>query len=441
MEKYDVVIIGAGPAGLSLAYQLKAAGQKVAVIEENKWGGTCPNRGCDPKKVLLGAVTAKRAAEQLKNKGIAGDLQINWPDLIAFKKNFTDPVSKNSKAGLVAAGIDTYDGSAKFLDQETVDVAGKKIQADKFVLATGQRPSRMNITGGELLQTSTDFLAMTDLPKTIAFIGGGYIAFEFAAIASAAGAKVHIIHHNERPLKEFPQVAVKALIQQLERQGVVFDYNVETSAIETDGEQVKIIAPDFSLKVDRAFVTTGRIPNVEHLALDQVGVDYDRHGIAVDDHLRTNIANIYAMGDVVARKIPKLTPVATFEADYLAQELQGVIAPISYPEIPTVVYGMPKVAQVGISLDAAAASELYQVKEIDMTKWFTYAHLNEPFAKAWVVMTASDQKIVGAVTISNEADELINYLTQIINTGQTEAEIAQMVYLYPTVASDLVYLK
>ncbi|KRM94783.1 pyruvate 2-oxoglutarate dehydrogenase complex [Lentilactobacillus senioris DSM 24302 = JCM 17472] len=441
MNQFNTVIIGGGPAGLGLAYPLHSAGQKVAVVEENKWGGTCPNRGCDPKKVLLGAVEAQVKSDQLVGRGLNQTPQINWPQLMKFKQTFTDPVSDNSRAGLVSAGIEVFDGHASFVDEHTLSVGEQTITADRFVIATGQRPGRLNVPGDEYLLTSTDFLSLPTMPAKIAFIGGGYIAFELAAIAAVAGAEVHIIHHNERPLKQFAQAAVAELMNQLEAKGVQFDLNVETQSIKREADQTVIQAPNYELTVDQAFVTSGRVANADTLNLAAIGVEADRHGIVVNDHLQTAQPNIYAMGDVVAKRIPKLTPVSGFEAAYLSQELVESGAAIHYPEIPTVVFGMPRLAQVGISWQTAQEqSDKYRSQVSDMTNWFTYKHLNEPLAKAWMVVDKQTDQIVGATVISNEAETLVNYLTQIINTGQTMKQVKEQVFLYPTEASDLEYL-
>ena len=441
MNQFETVIIGGGPAGLGLAYPLQNAGQKVAVVEENKWGGTCPNRGCDPKKVLLGAVEAKLKSEQLTNHGLVNAPQINWPDLMAFKNTFTDPVSANSKAGLVSAGIKTFDGHASFVDNHTLTVGKQTITADKFVIATGQRPSRLGVPGDEYLLTSTDFLSMPTLPRSMAFIGGGYIAFELAAIAAAAGSEVHIIHHNDKPLKQFANVAVAELMDQLKARGVQFDLGVETQEIKRQADEITIEAPGYSLQVDEAFVTTGRIANVDKLNLAALGIKADKHGVVVNDHLQTAQENIYAMGDAVAKSQPKLTPVAGFEASYLSNELVHSGMAISYPEIPTVVFGMPRLAQVGVSWNTAINQPTkYQTQAVDMTSWFTYKHLNEPLAKAWMIVEKQTKRIVGATVISNEAETLVNTLTQIINSQQTMNQVDEQIFLYPTEASDLSYL-
>lgn len=442
MKEFDVVIIGAGPGGLSLAYQLKAQGKSVAVVEENLWGGTCPNRGCDPKKVLLAAVEAKQHNDYMVGSGIEKSSAINWNELMQFEKTFTKDVSPSSRQGLVDSDVTVYDGHASFIDQHQLQIDDQIISSKKYVIATGQRPSRLDIKGQEYLKTSTDFLKMDKLPKTIALIGGGYIGFEFAAIASAAGADVHLIHHNDRPLKEFPVDGVQSLIQQLQKNGVHFNLNVDITDVALRDKQFRLSDDgDFNLDVDAVFVTAGRQANDDTLNLNQIGVKTDRGGIVVNDHLQTDVENIYALGDVISKRHPKLTPVSGFEAKYLSKELNGGDEPIDYPVIPTVIYGMPKLAQVGISIETAEQNpEQFNITKLDMKNWFSYRRIKEPVAEAEIIHEKSTNRIVGGYVVSSEADTLINYLTMIINKQMTMDDITNEVYAYPTEASDLEYL-
>ncbi|XRF76596.1 FAD-dependent oxidoreductase [Pediococcus acidilactici] len=318
MEKFDVVIIGAGPAGLGLAYDLKQAGQAVAVVEENRWGGTCPNRGCDPKKVLMAAVEAKLRSHHLVGKGLENEPEIDWPSLMRFKETFTEPVSSSSRQGLVDAGITVLDGHAEFVDQHTLKVGEQRVESSQFVIATGQRPGRLSkIENEALMQTSTDFLAMPELPKRIALVGGGYIAFELAAIANAAGAEVHVIHHNDRPLKQFPAKSVKQFMEQLTKQGVQFHLNIDVTAIEKnmDGDDYFDILPTIMYYMDEPlsnpsamqlfYLSKGTRENVK-VALSGEGADeffggyntyleaftFERYQKLVPQFIRTGLAKM-----------------------------------------------------------------------------------------------------------------------------------------------------
>ncbi|CAJ1183766.1 Glutathione amide reductase [Companilactobacillus paralimentarius] len=435
MEKFDTIIIGAGPAGLAAAHNLKSNGQKVAIVENNLWGGTCPNRGCDPKKVLLSGVEARDRVAQLQGKGFDDVPYVNWKELEAFKETFTDPVSAGSRNGIVKAGITAVDGQPKFVSANEIVVNGQDhYQADKFIIATGQRPSYLDIPGKQHLLSSTDFLSLKKMPEDITIIGAGYIAFELATIANATGAKIHIIHHNDHPLKEFNESYALELVKQLETKGVDFNFNIDTQAIEQQANgQYLIKADNFELTTDLIIGATGRIANADFLDLEKAGVEYTRHGVKVNNKLQSTNENIYAIGDVVATKQPKLTPVGGFEANYVTDLLTGKTdQDLELPLIPTVVYGSPKLAKVG-------AQEGAKVVDQEVTSWFTYSHTNDPKAKIRIVLNDKSE-IIGATLLSNNADSLINLLTMAIKRQMTHADVIKEIMAYPTAASDLEYL-
>lgn len=445
MADYDVIIIGAGPGGIAAAYGLLAKGAKVAIVEENLWGGTCPNRGCDPKKILYASVEAIENGQYLQHHGLTGELKVDWSALMDNKRQYTSKIPTGTKQGLDHANIATLSGHAQFLTDNQLQVGDQVVTATDYIIATGQRPAILPIEGKEYFQTSTDFLDLDELPKSVTFVGAGYVAFELATIANAAGSDVHIIHHNDWPLKEFDQSLVQELVAQMKAQGIKFDFNVDLTSIQKDDDQY-VLKDDqqFSLRTDAVFSTAGRIPNIDTMGLENVGVGTLKKGVQVNHRLRTDNAHIYALGDVIARvgNEPKLTPVASFEGRYLANLLTSESnRPIEYPLIPSVVYAAPKIARIGVSPTVGKGDpDDYVVKDLDLTNWFTYFRLGEPVAKARVVLDKQTNTIVGAQVLSSKADELINYLTTVINEHQTVDEVQAEIFAYPTVASDLPYL-
>ncbi|WP_413537853.1 dihydrolipoyl dehydrogenase family protein [Enterococcus malodoratus] len=439
MEKYDAIVIGSGPAGNSAAYGLKEQGKKVAIIESDLWGGTCPNRGCDPKKMLMSGVEAQKRIETMLGKGFDQTPKIVWEDLMTFKKSYTDFVPQNTKEGLDAAEIDRYQGQASFLDANQIVVNDQELSANQFLIATGQRPAVLSIDGQDLLQSSTDFLDLNHLPKKMAFIGAGYIAFELAVIASAAGSEVHIIHHNDRPLKEFDQELVNDLVEHMKADGIQFHFNVNTKSVELMHPNYRITGENFELVVDMVIGATGRIPNVEGLNLEKAGVSYDKRGIKVDEHLRTTQQNIFACGDVIAKKQPKLTPVAGFEAGYVVNAMNGDTEAIDYPLIPTIVFGDQRLARIGLSeRELADHPEKYHSETTDPSSWYTYHRINDQGAKIKTVYD-EDDKIVAITCLSQLADEVINYLLIILTKKMSHEEVEKYIFAYPSPASDLSY--
>lgn len=436
-KKFDTIVIGSGVAGMATASSLASSGQNVAIIEEDLWGGTCPNRGCDPKKVLVSAVEARDHIQQLQGKGLDTIPNVNWPELMAFKETFTSPVPEQTKESLESAGVETFTGKAEFIDTQRLKVNEEELKADQFVIAAGARPSLLDIEGKEHFLTSRDFLSLPAMPETITLVGGGYIAFEFAAIANAAGADVHVIQHNDRPLKDFDQELVDLLVKQLETKGVKFHFNVDISKIEKTSIGYALSDDSsFKLNTDLVFCTTGRIPNTDTLNLENAGVEYDKKGITVNDHLQTSNPAIFAIGDILSKTQPKLTPVCSFESSYVIAYLTGKnTEPISYPSIPTMVFSGPKLAQIGIT--APDNEEGYELSTIDATKWFSYHRTNEPISKIKIITDKKTGLLVGAACLNNEADELINYFSQLIERKVSASEVANHIFAYPTIASDL----
>lgn len=439
-KHFEVVVIGSGVAGKSIAMGLASSGKLVAIVEEDLWGGTCPNRGCDPKKVLLSAVEAQKKAHQLKGKGITDTPSINWSDLMAFKQTFTDPVSEQSKKGLEDAGVTTLTGSATFINKQRIAVGDSVIEADQFIIATGARPRILDLPGSEHFLTSTDFLSLPDMPDTLTFVGGGYITFELASIASAAGADVHVIQHNDTPLKAYNQSFVRNVMNQLESKGVIFHLNTNVAEIKQTDQGFSISDhQDFELTTDLVFAATGRIPNADILNLEAAGVEYDRGGILVDHHLRTSTPSIFALGDVLSKKQPKLTPVSSFESNYLLEYLTGKTnQPIVYPTIPTIVFTSPKLAQIGVTAEEAKKhTEYYEVSTVDTSKWFSYSRINEPVSTVTVITEKESGQLVGASCLNDEADQLINYFSFLINRQIKTEELSTIMFAYPSIGSDL----
>ncbi|CAC96703.1 NAD(P)/FAD-dependent oxidoreductase [Listeria innocua] len=440
---YDVVIIGSGASGTTVAFEAQAAGLKVAIVEERSWGGTCVLRGCDPKKVLVGAAEARNLSTRLRGKGIKEAATISWTDLMAFKETFVEDVPESRLESFQEAGIETFFGPASFQNENTLQVGNDILSAKKIVIATGATPNTLKVEGQEHIQTSDDFLSLEKLPDSVVFIGGGYISFEFASIALAAGRDVHIIHHNSEPLKKFDPDFVAALVATLKEEGIHFHFDTDITKINKNGEKLHIEGKNgFSLETDLIIGATGRTPNIAHLALDKANIDYTKKGITVNEKLQTpNHPHIYACGDVAATKGAPLTPVVSMEAALVAKNILGGNEKIDYPAIPSVVFTSPKLASIGISMEEANANpEKYQIKNHDTTNWYTYRRTNEKIALAKIIEDRETGQIKGAHFLSEEADYMINYIAILMKANLTLADLQSVIFAYPSPASDLTAL-
>lgn len=430
---YDVLYIGAGHATFDGAAPLAETGVSVAVVESGLIGGTCPNRGCNAKITLDAAVTTTRTTERLGSI-LSPQPTIDWTANVAHKQSIIDPLPAGLTARLTDAGATIIHGHATFQDRHTVIVDQQTpVTADKIVIATGLKPHRLAIPGHELAHDSEDFMNLTTLPQHLTIIGDGYIAMEFATMANAAGADVTVLLRSDKVLRHFYQPYVEQVVNDLKQRGVTFITNANVQAFSQDGEQLTVHYGDHQqLASDWILDATGRIPNVDQLGLDNVGVQFDQRGIAVNDHLQTNVDNIYAAGDVIASDQPKVTPAAYFESKYLMQLFSGqTTAPINFPVIPTVVFTSPRIAQAGISVDTAQAQGL-KVTTNDLANYWYYQVDREPIAESKQIH--DDQgHLVGVTEISDQADNAVNALLPAIEFKFSREQVSRLIGLFPTI--------
>jgi len=434
--QYDVLYIGAGHGTFDGAAPLAAKGYKVGVVEADKIGGTCPNRGCNAKITLDAPVELVRFQERMKDI-VSGDLTFNWAENVKHEHEVIDGLPDFISGLLNDYCVDIIKGHGKLTGAHSVDVDGTEKTAANIVVATGQRPHRVDAPGSKLAHDSTEFMAMTELPQNITIIGSGYISLEFATIANAAGSDVTVLMHHDKALRAFHQPYVEHVLADLESRGVKFVKNVEVSEFTQNGDKYTVSYNDGqSVETDWILDASGRIPNVEELGLDEVGVKYNEHGIEVNDHLQTSVDSIYASGDVLDKKQPKLTPTAIYETTYLMQLFsKETTDAINYPAIPSVVFTSPRIAQVGVNPVSVADNKDYTVNENNLLDgWYRLVD-NESYAKNTIVYDA-DHKIVGASEVSEKADNAINSILPAIEFGFGPEELSRLVYLFPSLESD-----
>ncbi|MCI2928751.1 MULTISPECIES: NAD(P)/FAD-dependent oxidoreductase [Staphylococcus] len=439
MKQYDVVFIGSGHAAWHAALTLKHAGKDVAIIEKDTIAGTCTNYGCNAKILLEGPYEVLEESAQYNGIIQSQDLHVNWENLMDYKKQVINPMNGMLKGMFEQQGIDVYMGAGVIKDAHTVTVNDEALQTENIVIATGQHSNKLDIEGKELTHDSRDFLSMDELPKRMTFIGVGIISVEFASIMIKSGVEVTMIHHSDKPLKGFNQTHVTQLIKKLEDEGVHFYFDEETQKVEKIGEAYKVsTASGLTIDTDYVLDATGRNPNVEGIGLDQVGIEYSKKGISVDGHLRTNVSNIYASGDVLDKAIPKLTPTATFESNYIAAHILGMTQDeIQYPAIPSVLYSLPRLSQIGVSVQGAEQSERYTVKHIPFGKQMVFEYKNETDAEMYAVLD-EEKRLVGADIYGVDAADLINLLVFIINQRMTAQDLNQLIFAFPGASSGVI---
>src|SRR3989442_84477 len=274
-EPLDLIVIGTGTAGSGPTYRCRRAGWRVAVVDELPYGGTCALRGCDPKKVLVGAAELVDWHRRMQGRGVSGDAHVSWAELIPFQRTFTDPVPADPEKAFPEAGIATYHGPARFVSPERLSVDGQVVEARHFVVAAGAKPRHLGIPGEGHLLTSTAFLELDQLPPRIAFLGAGYISFEFAHISRRAGAQVTIIGRG-RPRQHFDEDLVTRLAEDTPSLGIAVQGESEVTAIEKrgggDGMRVHSQGRIETVDADAVVHGGGRVPDTEGLDLGAANV-------------------------------------------------------------------------------------------------------------------------------------------------------------------------
>src|SRR3989449_8539620 len=246
-QSFDLIVIGTGAAGSNVAYSCRKAGWRVAIVDSRPFGGTCQLRGCDPKKVLVGVSELVDWSQRMQGRGVSAPaLSINWPELIRFKRTFTDPAPHENEQAFAQAGILARHGRAHFVDRTSVEVEGETVVGRHVVIAGGARHATLGIPGENLLTTSTQFLELERLPRRILFVGGGYIAFEFAHVAARAGAEVRVLHRGSRPLQKFDPDLVGTLVEATKGLGVEVGLNTEVVAIERQADHLLVHARTYA---------------------------------------------------------------------------------------------------------------------------------------------------------------------------------------------------
>jgi glutathione reductase (NADPH) len=444
-RKFDVIAIGTGSAASTVASRCREAGWQVAIVDSRPFGGTCALRGCDPKKVLVGAAEAIDWTRRMKGKGIqAAELQIDWPELMRFKRSFTEPVPKRREDGFAKVGIASFHGRARFADPTTVQVGEETLEGRYVVIAAGDAPADLEIPGAEHLTTSDQFLELNELPGRILFIGGGYIAFEFAHVAARAGSQVTILHRGPSPLGLFDPNLVDQLVEQTRELGV--DVHLGTEAVEIEKSSAQFIIRALASGKTSTFQTemvvhaAGRVPEIKDLNLDAAGIEWEKRGVRVNEFLQSvSIPAVYAAGDAAASGGPPLAPVASYEGLIVAANLlKGNHQRPNYLGIPSVVFTIPQLAAVGLSEREAREQNLkFTVKNETTSTWYSSRRVAESYSGYKVLVEEDTDRILGAHILGSEAGEVINLFAIAIRSGMRATDLKHMLLAYTTSGSNM----
>lgn len=441
MKNYDVIFIGSGHACWHGALILKTLGKSVALVERDLVGGTCTNYGCDAKILLDSPFELKEALDRYQGIGVTGDSTLDWKSLMQYKKQYIGAMPSALEGLFAQFGFDLIKGSAEFIDSHTIKVGGDTYGAKYFVIGTGQTYIPLDIPGKEYFHDSREFLDLDEIPDRVTFVGAGIISMEFASLCLALGKKVDIVTLTNATLEQYPQEYAGKIVEKMKGQGANFVFGAHVCAIEKNGDKYILkTAEGEAIETDYILVAVGRKANTDGMGLDRLGIEYSDRGIVVDGHLRTSVKNIYASGDVIDKKIPKLTPTAEFESNYIAMDiLNPVNGKISYPAIPNLVFTLPRIAQAGVTVSEAEADPaLYRIEKVPIGQTMSWLNKNQPDEHITFIIDKKKNTLAGAAVFSDQAGEYIDLLAIIINQKLGVKELSKMIFSFPTQTYGLV---
>jgi glutathione reductase (NADPH) len=442
-KTYDLAVIGSGTAAQVASFRVRAAGWSVVVIDHLPFGGTCALRGCDPKKMLISGAEAIDMAWRMRGRGVTGELGISWPQLIAFKRTFTDPVPQKQEQRYAERGIDAFHGKARFTGRDTIEIDGQILQARHVLIAIGARPVPLTFPGDGHVITSDQFLELEELPTRIVMVGGGYIAAEFSHIAARAGAKVTVLQRAARMLTRFEPELVGWLMEKFSEIGVDVRTNTVVEAIDRVGSGFRVRARSGSQEIlteaDLVVHAAGRAPDLDALNLAAAGVAVEKGRLVLNEFLQS-VSNpaVYAAGDAAA-KGPRLTPVSSHDGKVVAANLlEGNRHRPDYRGVPSVAFTLPPIAAVGLGeAEARAAGLKLRVKSEKVPDWYTARRVAETVYGYKTLIEEGSERVLGAHLVGPHADEVINLFALAIRHDLTSDDLKQTIFAYPTGASDI----
>ena len=448
-QHFDILIIGSGPGGSSVAENIKDSGKKIAIVDF-LYGGTCALRGCTPKRAMEAVTTTYWHALQQVDRGFAKPAYVDWAKLMAHKQRFTALIPANSREKYAAMGFTVFNDWVRFTDKHTLIVGegedAQTITAEQIVIATGAHPIQLDIPGNEYLRTSADFLDLPTLPQSVVFVGGGYVAFELAHIAAATGAHVTILSSDDKPLGHFDPDLVSLLCQSVWAKGIDLRLGATATRVtpKADGTfdvvaETKKGEHDLCLNAALVVNTAGRTPCIKKLDLDQAGVDFHfKDGISVNKRLESiTQPHIYALGDVT-NKLP-FTPVASQEGKVVGHNLlHDKSRQIDYGPVPFVTFTYPRLAAVGQQeSDLKAAGLPYEVSESAIDDHLLEKALGNDYARYRIFVDPETRKVLGFHMLSSHAEEVVNLAALLIREGVTIDAFSNYILAYPTAGQNL----
>ncbi len=439
MKKYDIIVIGMGPAGMAVSAMGSAMGLKVLAIEKNKVGGECLNVGCIPSKALLKAAEAYNTAFNLRKYGIELDVSTKSKDpMNVVREKISGINNKKLMKAFEKVDLDINKGNAEFADSKTIVADGQKYTAKKIFIATGTNPMIPPVPGLKDISslTNLNIFDTEEIPASLTIIGGGAIGTEMAQAFSRLGSSVKLFHMDPHLIPAGDEEAARVLEEKFSEEGISVYNKAAIEKVEERDGKIFTYAEGQVFESDKILVATGRTPVLEPLKLENAGIKYGRRGIDVDEHMRTNVKNIYAVGDCNGKY---LLSHAAMHQGMLA--LMDAVSPVSLGMlkrekycVPWSVFTQPEVAQVGLTEKQAKEKGIkYEAVKKDYATYGRTVADGHPegFIK---ILTGKRGRILGASIVGENASELIHEWTMAIQYKKTIIDIMMMQHSFPSIS-------
>ena len=445
---YDLIAVGAGSGGLSVVERAASYGQKCAVIERGKMGGTCVNVGCVPKKIMWFGANLVHSIKDAGSYGFDVNQQgFDWSKLVEKREAYISGINDWYYGYLKDLGIDEISGDAHFIDDHTVEVDGKQYSANHIAIATGTVPSKPQISGAEHAITSDGFFALTEQPENVAIVGSGYIAVELAGVLNSLGTRVTLYLRKKHVLGEFDKLVSTTLFDELQNSGIELktECQIESISKNTSGLlSVEDNQGNTQSGLDQVIYAVGRSPDHKKLNIDKTGVELDNRGyILTDLYQNTNQPHIFALGDITGRA--PLTPVAIAAGRRLADRLYNEQSDrhLDYENIATVVFSHPPIGTVGLT--EATAREQYgdeiKVYQTSFTAMYNAISGHAAPTAMKLVCLGVEEKVIGLHMIGPGCDEMLQGFAVAIRMGATKRDFDDTVAIHPTSSEELVTMR
>jgi glutathione reductase (NADPH) len=442
---YDLFVIGGGSGGVRAARFSAGMGARVAIAEERYWGGTCVNVGCVPKKLFS---YASHFAEEFRDSAgfgwKVGSASFDWPTLRDNKTKEIERLNGIYDKMLGGAGCEMFWGTAKVVDPHTVELEGKTYTAANILVAVGGWPFVPDMPGKEHIISSNEAFYLDKLPREIVIVGGGYIAVEFAGIFHGLGVEVTQLYRGSMFLRGFDKDVREHLAQEMGRKGIDVRFNTDLEKVEKKGERlIGHLKGGGTIEADAIMYATGRRPSTGGIGLEEAGVEMNDNGtIPVDQHFRTNVPSILALGDVLGRI--ELTPVALAEGMAVARTLFGnKPSTVDYAYVPSAVFSHPPIGSVGLTEEQGreALGDDLDIYLSDFKPLKNTLSGNEERTLMKLVVQHSSDRVVGVHMVGPEAGEMMQGIAIALKAGATKAVFDSTIGIHPTSAEEFVTMR